>query len=672
MSGGGVKSGKDYRPDIEGLRTIAVLPVLLFHAGIPGFGGGYVGVDIFFVISGYLITGILLRDLDLGTYSIARFYERRIRRIFPALSVVVLACLIVGWGVLAPNDYADLGKSAIAVAAFVSNFYYWKSVNYFDNAQAIQPLLHTWSLAVEEQFYILFPPLLAWLARRKVPLRPSLMAMAVVSFALAATIVFFKPSAAFYLPVTRAWELLAGSLLAGKAIFPNATHRQREVAAAVGAACALVPVMAYDSTTVFPGLAALPPVLGASLIIWSGQGGATSVVGRILSTAPMTFVGRISYSLYLWHVPVFAFIIYLTAGTLSLPMGIAAIVISMILAWVSYLWVETPFRQNKPIFRLGPVAVGSLAMIVVGALAIGITLSHGLPSRLGARGAALVAAAGDKERFHVECMSNGDVIVDPKRACRLGANDTQPTALLWGDSHAMVVATPMEEAAKSQKAAFLFAASADCPIGIGFSIDTGTEKALTETPSYRYCATYNDAMLHLARDTPSITHVVLASRWTNWRLGEPANPAEAAADIRLRDETGVARSTTENAAIFERGFRRLVIALRAAGKQVTIVGPLPEPQFNVPQRLYVQQFGFAGIAEPISVRDYKRRHARILSMFARMKGLDGVSFVWPSTALCRRDVCPIEEEGHAIFFDHDHLSLWAARRTTYLYRGIFS
>ncbi|MFD1786326.1 SGNH hydrolase domain-containing protein [Sphingomonas floccifaciens] len=311
-------------------------------------------------------------------------------------------------------------------------------------------------------------------------------------------------------------------------------------------------------------------------------------------------------------------------------------------------------------------------MVAVTAGAAAIVVAHGVPSRLDCRGAALVAVADDKTRFHQECLSSGDTIIRPDQACRLGKAGVAPTAVLWGDSHAMVAATPMEIAARRDGAAFLFAATADCPVGIGFAIDEGTERGLTTTPSYRYCAQYNADMLALVKRTPSITSVVLAARWTNWRIGEPHNPAETAVDIRLRDETGVAEDRTANAAIAERGLRQLVGELVSAGKTVTIVGPVPEPRFNVPHRLFVQQFGLASEIGPLSVQDYYRRHARTLGIFRRLAASYPVRFIWPIRTLCRGDACPIEDGGRATFFDHNHLSISAAERLAGQFDPVFA
>ena len=661
-----------YRPDIDGLRTLAVLPVILYHAGVAMCGGGYVGVDVFFVISGYLIAGILLADLERGRYSIGKFYERRIRRIFPALSVVVAATLAAGAVFLTPATLTDVGKSALAVGAFASNFYFWKSVDYFADAHAVQPLLHTWSLAVEEQFYIVFPPFLALLFRRRWPIVPILAALAVVSFAGAAWLVHIKPTGTFYLPFTRAWELLAGVLIAAGAFSRTARQPLREVAGAIGLALIVLPILFYTSKTVFPGLTALPPVLGAALVIWSGEGAPTRTA-RLLAFKPFVWIGLISYSLYLWHVPIFSYAAYLHGGVMPPAGAAAAIVATIVLAWATYRWIETPFRAGDTGFRVRrPVVAGIAAMVVAIGAGGALVAAKGWPQRLDARGAMLVDAAADKDRFHRECLSVGDTVLPVENACRLGAPGVEPSVLLWGDSHAMVTATAMEAAARTAGAAFLFSATADCPIGLGFEIDDGTEPALTRSASYENCDDYNRAMLGLALSRPAIKRVVLSARWTNWRIGEPANPAESSVDIRLRDDSGVAGSVAGNAPIFERGFLRLVKELQAAGKQVTIVGPLPEPQFNVPDRLFVERFGLVTPAGAISYDRYLMRHRRILAFFTDIERDKLATFIWPTSVICRRRTCPIESKGAPVFFDHDHLSFQAAERTARIYTHIFN
>ena len=667
---GAVLTQAGYRPDIDGLRAVAVLPVVLFHAGLPGFAGGYIGVDVFFVISGYLIAGILLSDLERDRYSIRRFYERRIRRIFPALAAVVAATLAAGAVLLTPASLTQVSRSALAVGAFCSNVFFWKSVDYFADAHAAQPLLHTWSLAVEDQFYIVFPPFLAFIYRRRWPIVPIFAALAIVSFAAAAALVFVKPSATFYLPVTRAWELLAGALLAAGAGPQRIGTTARGWAGAVGLALILLPVFLYNAHTPFPGAAALPPVLGTVLIIWSGAAGPTSV-SRLLSLKPFVWLGLISYSMYLWHVPIFSYAAYVAGGTMPPALAVAAVGGTLVMAWASYRWVETPFRAGAGFRVPRPALVGVAVMVLAIGAAGTLAAAKGWPDRLDARGRMLVDAAADKDRMHRECMSVDQTIVPPERACRLGAPGAAPKVLLWGDSHAMVTASAMEVEARRRGAAFLFAATADCPIGLGFEIDGGTEPGLTHAAAYRFCGEYNLQMLALALSRPDLRRVVLSSRWTNWRIGEPANPAESSVDVRLRDEQGVARSGAENAAIFERGFLRLLGELRAAGKQVFVVGPLPEPEVNVPERLFVERFGAIARTGPIPVARYQQRHRRILAFFARVRRAGLAEFIWPASVLCVRDMCPIESVGGPNFFDHDHLSMRAAHQTAPLYAPVF-
>ena len=664
-----------YRADIDGLRTLAVLPVVLFHAGLPGMSGGFVGVDVFFVISGFLITKLILLDMEGQGFSVAHFYERRIRRIFPALIAVLLFCLVIGYLIYSPQEYVRMGLSIAPVTLFFSNFYFWKSTNYFDPSADSNPLLHTWSLSVEEQFYIFYPLLLIVLHRWRWPVRSVLSAVAIASLILASMLVYVKPSAAFYLLPTRTWELMVGGIVA---LWPRPDARpyRLELAAVVlGLVMILAPVALYDSHTLFPGMTALPPVLGAALVIWSGAGLRRTPIHRLLGSRPMVFVGLSSYSLYLWHFPLLAFTSYLYGGHAPLAAALLACAAAFGMALLSLYLIERPVRRRHatPWARMATVAVPSAAMIMIAITGVGLARSTGLPGRLDARAAKMLAVTEDKTRHHAECMSNGDVIVPPANACVLGTVGATPSTLLWGDSHAMVTATAMEAEARKHGAALLFAASADCPVGLGFAISDRTERGLTTTPSYRYCAHYNAGMLERALGDPKITTVVLSSRWSNWRIGEPANPAEGKVDLRLSDAYGVASSTRANRAIFERGFTALLRRLTGTNKRVFIVAPVPEPSVSVPQALYVQRFGLAPPLKDLSLGDYRRRHATILAFFDRIhRAMPEVQFIRPISVLCdRASLCPMLHDGTPVFFDHNHLSVDAARRTAPLYAPVF-
>jgi hypothetical protein len=310
-------------------------------------------------------------------------------------------------------------------------------------------------------------------------------------------------------------------------------------------------------------------------------------------------------------------------------------------------------------------------MLFVAGAAIAVVLDKGAAWRFSPQTLAQIEVADDEARHYSRCLSSFETWIDPRQACQLGDASAQPSVLLWGDSHAMVTATAMVAAARRQKASFLFAADADCPTGINFSVDPSVTPAMTTQGHYRRCGEYNRGMLDLALRSPQIRTVVLSSRWTGWRVGEPANPAEKPVDIRLRDDGGMASSVGANRAKFERGFAQLVDALRAAGKRVVIVGPLPEPRYNVPHRLYVSRFGFVDKPAPIALTDYRRRHAVIIGYFNGLELGPNVSFIWPAAVLCTGMQCPTVKDGMPQFLDHNHLSVGAALDTSRLYDWIF-
>ncbi len=371
-----------YRPEIDGIRAIAVLSVILFHAGFPGFSGGFVGVDVFFVISGYLITGILLRELEAGSFSILTFYERRMRRILPALFLVLLACLPLGWFLMDPYSYGRLGQGLVAVTAFVSNVLFWRTTDYF-TATADNPLLHTWSLGVEEQFYIFFPLALWLFWRYAKPWLWALMALAaVLSLAISQWgVQSGRVVAAFYLSPSRAYELLMGALVAQAAIkgrIPNLEQRSADLLCWVGLGAIIWAIVAFDQGTPFPGWHALVPATGAALILAFGSAGGT--LGRFLSRRSMVGVGLISYSAYLWHQPIFSFV-HIAGWTPSVIMNVGLVLATLALSWFSWRYVESPFR-DRSLFRRHAIFwwAGSMSAVMIG-FGAWLTISHGVSSR---------------------------------------------------------------------------------------------------------------------------------------------------------------------------------------------------------------------------------------------------------------------------------------------------
>lgn len=339
-----------YRAEVDGLRAVAVVPVILFHAGVPAFGGGYVGVDVFFVISGYLITTIITREMREGRFSLVHFYERRARRILPALFLVMTCCLPFAWFLLYPGQMKDFGQNVTATTLFSSNILLWFKSGYFARAADMNPLIHTWSLAVEEQFYILFPLLLMLVWRRGMrSLLVCLAAVFLLSLGASWWAATQAPMAGFYLIPFRGWELLLGSFCAFLAPRLVARPGVDDLLSAGGLALILGAVFAFDANTPFPGLHALVPTVGAALIILFACNG--TLVNRVLSLKIPVSIGLISYSVYLWHQPAFAFYRHYHLGDPPRSMMLLLALLAILAAWLSWHFVERPFRDRQRVSR---------------------------------------------------------------------------------------------------------------------------------------------------------------------------------------------------------------------------------------------------------------------------------------------------------------------------------
>jgi peptidoglycan/LPS O-acetylase OafA/YrhL len=460
--------GEDrYRADIDGLRAIAVLYVIAYHMGLRFSHGGYIGVDVFFVISGFLITSIIARDLDACRFTISGFYVRRIRRIFPALFAMLLLTTVAAYFLLWPEELKAYGTSLLAAVGSVSNFYFWNATGYFEAQHSTVPLLHTWSLAVEEQFYLIFPLLLGLLyrMRRNRHAFQVLSICAAASLAISAWAAYRHPAFAFYWPLSRAWELLLGSMLAIKRIPGMERPVVRNMAGLTGLGLILFSGIWYTDYTPFPGLAALAPCLGACLII--GAGGKT-LVGLILSSPPMRFIGKISYSLYLWHWPVIV-VAALALPSLSMPPQarlIAEGITALVVATLSWRFIEQPFRQAKTpipsarVFRVA--ALCACAPVIAGLVFL---LFDGIPSRFTPRAvsvASYITHGETAQRYRTgTCFLTSDYTFSAfrKDTC-LHQTRGAENVLVFGDSHAAHLESGLT--AVFPKVNFLQATAAGC------------------------------------------------------------------------------------------------------------------------------------------------------------------------------------------------------------------
>lgn len=442
-----------YRSDIDGLRALAVLSVLAFHAGLK-LQGGFVGVDIFFVISGFLITQLLSREIAGGRFSYLAFWERRLRRLLPALAVMTLVTAVGSYFLLLPWDLKDLGGALIAQPLLLVNIYYWQVVErgYFSEPPEVRPLLHTWSLGVEEQFYVLFPLFLGWCSGpqgTRDRLRSGLGVLGGVSLALSAGLTPGWPTLAFFTPVTRAWELALGAaltLISGRP--PSSAHGR--ALSSLGMLAILSSMLGLDGQTPFPGLAALLPCLGTVMVILAGP---EAPVNRWLARPFLVRIGQLSYSLYLWHWPVLAWLDY--AGFDTLGWHLAGLSLSFGLGYLSWRFLEQPFRSKA--LAPTPRAMFTLAGVyAVTCVALGVAFlgNDGFPQNWS-------FSKGDRAprgyRFEIDPQSpSQELPVIGDRAAR-------PTFLLWGDSHAMAVAPALDSLGRRLGVSGLQLTCSACP-----------------------------------------------------------------------------------------------------------------------------------------------------------------------------------------------------------------
>ncbi len=549
-----------YRPDIDGLRAVAVLSVMLYHFGIPGFSGGFIGVDVFFVISGYLITSMIAADLNAGTFSLLSFYDRRIRRIFPAMLAVLVATMLAGAMFLLPGDFEALGTSTAYSAAALSNIYFLKHTGYFDRAAELLPLLHLWSLAVEEQFYLVWPLLLAGffvVSKKRGAVAILTLALILISLGLSIARTATNPKAAFFLAHLRAWELGLGALIVFLPRLPKFSAQWKNELLTIGGAGLIVASAVYLSPQMpFPGLGAIPPCVGAALIVWPRDSG--SIVGQFLSTAPMRFIGLISYSLYLWHWPILVFYRHYAPDVALSATEVAALgIASFAIATLSWRFIEQPARRAK----LEPRRVVGLGLTGASATALaGIVLATtgGFPNRLPSEAQGL---SNLEQMWAWNCPQNVTLDGLPRPYCTFGArwDDATTKAVLWGDSHAAHWAPILQPIAERAGIAVLL--YWDCPAIVEDGVVNLRHRTL---PTYTQdCTRGREQAIAAILSDQQIKHVILAASWTylpgdmfSSRLPRPS-PAEALS-------------------LFQLGVNRIIDRLSGGGRRIVLISSVPQ------------------------------------------------------------------------------------------------
>lgn len=631
------------RNDIDGLRTLAVVPVVLFHAGISSFGGGFVGVDIFFVISGYLITGILFRQIQGGRFSIIEFYERRARRILPALFALMAIIYFVGLLILSPHALSSLSASIVAAALFSSNILFWyKSGGYFADDVETELMLHTWSLGVEEQFYIFFPLLLWALARWRGAgaLKWGVGLVCAASFILSVCLTSNHPEANFYLLPTRVWELGIGALLA-LGMFPG-THRTAIVEAVatlgfVGIFCA---IFFFNHATPFPGVTALLPCLGALALLWAGMQRRT-VVARLLETGPMVFIGKISYSFYLWHWPVLVYFRLRAGGEdISAQHAVLAIAIAFVCAVLSYRYVEQPFRnRSSAVFTRKVVLAGAVTGIGLFTMGGATTyVQKGFPARI-PEVPRLVYATRDEFRSSKYPSSGG-----MSQLGKPGSGD--PLLLLWGDSHAGTLFTGFDDALSRKGISGTLSFKNACAPLLGVERIDEDEN----------CAASNDKIIAMLRETDDYRAVVLSARWTLNAEGYRAKGERGRTALLRGSGESDHHDPAKNFVYFEAGLRRTIDEIKKTGRLVIVINDTPEIGWSVPEYLGNHLFWNAKLPEPPDLAAVEARRQRVDALFAELDREGKISLFDPVPLFCT-PVCAIERNGKPLFHDDDHLSI---------------
>lgn len=632
-----------YRREIDGLRAIAVISVILYHANIPPISGGFIGVDIFFVISGFLISSIIISEVSSNRFTFSGFYERRIRRIFPALFAVIVTASAAAIILLTPGQLKNFGQSIVATSLFVSNTYFRYKNGYFSPDTENLPLIHMWSLSVEEQFYIFFPVLLILAARLgKNWCGPVIVLAFAASLAWCLYRAQTDPGGNFFPVTARAWELLAGVLVA---LALRAGHDRRLAASRrtaielVGAALMIAPLFIITRTTIFPGPAAIAPVGGTALLLFATT--ERTLVGRVLALPPLVGIGLVSYSAYLWHQPLFAFARALSDGALSLPVTLALITTTFVLAWLSWRLIERPFRARDGFSRRTMFVGFALCSFLLISFGGALHALQGLPQRYDAKTLALASSIRPSP-LRDKCHTEGINYRHPAAACRYLGKDIRWAVL--GDSHGIEIGYALAEALR--------------PSGQGLAHLTfsGCQAALAFTSNNPGCTAWQREAVAWLVHNRSIDHVVLVYRANFYLFGDQTRSYPAVPNDRPSFLPDLPAAAAREA--YWRSFLKIIDELRATGKQVYIVRPVPDLPYHVER--YVFRPRPKGARTPRAWQT--ARSAFVNLRLNKLAHQPGITLLDPTSALCDAGYCYSVIEGRSMYFDDNHLSMAGAER----------
>jgi peptidoglycan/LPS O-acetylase OafA/YrhL len=624
------------------------------------FSGGYVGVDVFFVISGFLITTIIVKEIEADEFSIIKFYERRIRRIYPALYVMLLFATVTAFFLYHPQNLTQISKSIMATIGFVSNILFWTESGYFDAPTTLKPLLHTWSLAVEEQFYIVYPLLMGLIMRHaRSWLRGILGALALLSFYFSLQVFQQDGSAAFYFMHLRAWELLIGGLLAVRAFPTNLGAPTRHTLSMTGLVMIFGSILIYTKETPFPGASALLPTIGSALVIYSGMDGG-SIIGKVLSWPPLVFIGKISYSLYLWHWPIIIFGKYYLVEPPNFLQTFMMIAASFLFSSISWLVVEKPFRSKNFLPSPRIFIFGGSVMLTALVISGSIFLGQGMPERFSKEELTTFADDSDVWGKQNKCAKTNNVTIVELNRCMLGDRASTPSFIVWGDSHAQALAPAIDAAAKSENA-------------IGYLANLGGCPPLLDVyrPEDPVCIDFNHNVFRYIESHPEIETVILVGRWAISADGDRYKTEEGPA-VTLVDVQSSALPGS-NALLFENGLERTVQKLLELDRRVIIVSTVPEIGYDVPSAYFILLRTGRDINKTLapSTSEYLQRNAVVNDVLKKLRSRYDLEIIDPAEALCDQNICDVVKDRLPLYRDAHHLSTFGALYIANMFTSIF-
>lgn len=642
-----------YRKDIDGLRALAVMAVVLYHLGFHSLSGGFIGVDIFFVISGYLITKSITQDIENNIFTISSFYVKRIRRIIPALFTITLITIIAALFILPIYELKEFSLSVMSVATFSSNIFFWLHLDYFSVSSELKPLLHTWSLGIEEQFYILFPLFMLFSQRLRDKKIIYWMALFfILSFLISVSpLGINNPTANFFLPITRFWELLAGSILAISV--KNIKHKNilfNNVLSLLGLTLIIIPIFLLDKYSIFPGYNALYPVLGTVLIIYSSDHKEKTHIANILSIQPIRYIGLISYSMYLWHWPIIALSKNIIIGDFTFYIKMAILLLVSLLSVLTYHFIEQPFRKNYTLKTFLQLKSGFLSLLILFAVAsfiliyVNATYKKNIPNN---------TTIIDNS---IGCFTQSETLESTKR-CSFGNKDSDKIFVLYGDSHAGVMIPVFEKLAIEHNYRGIMLPLTGCPPLFNvYRLDN-------DKIAKRCKGVYSDNMEEfLEFNKDSIDNVFLVSRWALYEKGWIVNGRLQPMAHFLSDSKTKSKNASDSAKVLERGLIRTVNKIsKKLNIKTTILAQVPELPVNI---------NYPN-TKNTTKKEYIEQKLFVDNILNTFKDNDLVNVIDPIDIFCPGNICNMYENNIKLYIDDNHVSHVGALKFFPLLNPIF-